>query len=1587
MESEIPAGYSESSFQLRSPSRQRLLSSTSISSMSSSPRGRRAPAPAALDLSPGGERSRYYAELGHGSSYTPKNARVVTEPPLHFRSPQELPGPVGISHIPLHNASLHPSRIDRRDLVGVGELSTPRWQGHAEQPRARDVLPMPQTPAHVDMTVRQRSNSAVQTPPRLPIKSPARQQPGEASTAPASAIANDSLFSLASLAQFSFDSGMETSLVASLANLSTKPVVNEDAQKGIFPPHINTTIPPSPGSARSRIYARRQERERASTGATYVNSVSQPPSSADSQTQSFRAGRETSHRTPPNPRHSSSHDIIKQFAVNFSHLPPSPSSASIDQFLRQSGSVNNISSTPPASASTTTSYFGGRSLQREDSQKSQKQKATTSKAGDKFDPNIQEALRKLDGLATAKHRNRSGSVAVRSTSGTPPDSDSEKRMLSKATNSSFKDTESLMSNWVDLNDDIPAIPISRGRAQPKRESASSASIVGTPTSRDSHSLPTTATTLSSTDIGLKTRRTSTSSDLLAQGVNTEHKQEEAEENVPPVPPLPQLYVNKKQGLSVNTSVSGASDGSMHLTTFVPMHESTLASTIPPLDSTSPLTLAPQPKMQKKWSFSSALNLKPTPSPVPSTDDITSATPRSPQTPWSDVNKGEMFSSDFMQSEIETPPYSATISATPHAPPVKPSANSKRLTPSSIPFFRRSSSSFHPKLSQPQVPESLKQSEKIEKSTPATQRKSVLGMHLPSMLRGSASKRGLAGLQQPTAKEKEKTEIQDTNSRVSYGSTGWTGRKRGKTLSISGDLPKPTIPALKHQTSADSTLSGSRASAVSNKSDITISGSSAFDRLPAIVGSPARPIEGPRYSNSPRNLPSATPTKIPRMTRLAPSPATISTSTSYSMPPPVVPTHRKTSNTVIGSGSEEQRLEMPVSEFGMVESVPLTPRQSTSSAQRAHLLASMSVRQQGTRRSTNRPSDPPRRELPATVAPPSRRQLPRPPSSTVTAMTLSASAKRASREFKNRRESKEPEGIVSGKSSPIKPSKSLHSGIAPPSTVSRLPSSHSAGAAGANFRKSSFAESPSMIPADDEEISGDAEMEAYLKKRRERAATNKKDDLVDVNEFPEDIPPAEPITQRKFITKNLAKMSDQERKEVLDFDLIYYSPSPGKIIRQSQHNVAIYNYGYDDERGDYLVVEGDHLCYRYEVVGVLGKGSFGQVVQCRDHKTGRSVAVKIIRNKKRFHAQALVEVKILQQLVEWDPEDKHFMVRMTDHFSFRNHLCIVTELLSINLYELIKANQFAGFTTVLIRRFTTQMLASLQLMRSHRVVHCDLKPENILLCHPAKSAIKVIDFGSSCLETEKVYTYIQSRFYRSPEVILGMNYAMAIDMWSLGCILAELYTGVPIFPGENEHEQLACIMEVLGMPDHYIIEKASRRKNFFDATGAPRPFVNAKGRRRRPGTKTLANVLKCDDELFVDFIARCLTWDPDKRMKPQPAMRHPWILAGRKRYAPTPVRDKTAFTDYSSRLFGSTHTSTKIGAKNLGELGELATPSGKRGDKEKGKLLISSPVPLRQPHHSSTASTSRIAPTTASSRLSQQATIRNGSFNVRLSVLC
>jgi dual specificity tyrosine-phosphorylation-regulated kinase 2/3/4 len=401
------------------------------------------------------------------------------------------------------------------------------------------------------------------------------------------------------------------------------------------------------------------------------------------------------------------------------------------------------------------------------------------------------------------------------------------------------------------------------------------------------------------------------------------------------------------------------------------------------------------------------------------------------------------------------------------------------------------------------------------------------------------------------------------------------------------------------------------------------------------------------------------------------------------------------------------------------------------------------------------------------------------------------------------------------------------------------------------------------------LAADEEMRRLASKRKDfETAARKLDELRRKAGPKERVSPAQAL--------KMANLNIFERGEIIDFKDIYFCGTQNAKKHVGDLNAQAANFGYDDDRGDYNIVIGDHLAYRYEVLDVLGKGSFGQVVRCIDHKTGALVAVKIIRNKKRFHQQALIEVNLLQKLKEWDPHRRHSVVNFTQSFYFRGHLCISTELLGMNLYEFIKAHDFKGFSLKLIRRFTKQILGTLTLLHTKKVIHCDLKPENILLVHPMSSEIRVIDFGSSCFENEKVYTYIQSRFYRSPEVILGMSYGMPIDMWSLGCILAELYSGYPIFPGENEQEQLACIMEVFGPPEKHLIEKSTRKKLFFDSLGKPRLTVSSKGRRRRPSSKDLKQVLKCDDDGFLDFISRCLRWDPARRLTPHDALRHEFI---------------------------------------------------------------------------------------------------------------
>nr|CAH7756420.1 unnamed protein product [Callosobruchus chinensis] len=395
----------------------------------------------------------------------------------------------------------------------------------------------------------------------------------------------------------------------------------------------------------------------------------------------------------------------------------------------------------------------------------------------------------------------------------------------------------------------------------------------------------------------------------------------------------------------------------------------------------------------------------------------------------------------------------------------------------------------------------------------------------------------------------------------------------------------------------------------------------------------------------------------------------------------------------------------------------------------------------------------------------------------------------------------------------------------------------------------------------------------------------------------------PHTFRDPAHAPLRKLSVDLIKTYKHINEVYYTKKKRRAAQiqgeDSSHKKErkIYNDGYDDDNHDYIVKNGEKFLERYEIDSLIGKGSFGQVVKAFDHVDQCHVAIKIIKNKKPFLNQAQIEVKLLEMMNRADIENKYYIVKLKRHFMWRNHLCLVFELLSYNLYDLLRNTNFRGVSLNLTRKFAQQLCTALLFLSTPElnIIHCDLKPENILLCNPKRSAIKIVDFGSSCQLGQRIYQYIQSRFYRSPEVLLGIPYDLAIDMWSLGCILVEMHTGEPLFSGANEIDQMNKIVEVLGMPPRHLLDQANKTRKFFEKMPGERRYVLRKAKDGKkyklPAMRRLHDILGVEtggpggrrsgeaghsmsDYLkFKDLILRMLDYDPKTRITPYYALQH------------------------------------------------------------------------------------------------------------------
>ncbi|XP_057546332.1 uncharacterized protein LOC130825230 [Amaranthus tricolor] len=322
-------------------------------------------------------------------------------------------------------------------------------------------------------------------------------------------------------------------------------------------------------------------------------------------------------------------------------------------------------------------------------------------------------------------------------------------------------------------------------------------------------------------------------------------------------------------------------------------------------------------------------------------------------------------------------------------------------------------------------------------------------------------------------------------------------------------------------------------------------------------------------------------------------------------------------------------------------------------------------------------------------------------------------------------------------------------------------------------------------------------------------------------------------------------------------------------------------GFEEDK-NFHVVLNSVIAGRYHVTEYLGSAAFSKAIQAHDLHTGMDVCVKIIKNNKDFFDQSLDEIKLLKFVNKHDPADKYHILRLYDYFYYREHLLIVCELLKANLYEFHKFNRESGgevyFTMPRLQSITIQILEALHFLHSLGLIHCDLKPENILVKSYSRCEVKVIDLGSSCFETDHLCSYVQSRSYRAPEVILGLPYDKKIDIWSLGCILAELCTGNVLFQNDSPATLLARVIGIIGPIDQEMLAKGRDTYKYFTKNHMlyERNQETSRLEYLIPKKTSLRHRLPMGDQGFIDFVAHLLEVNSRKRPSAAEALKHPWL---------------------------------------------------------------------------------------------------------------
>nr|XP_032806108.1 dual specificity tyrosine-phosphorylation-regulated kinase 4-like [Petromyzon marinus] len=355
------------------------------------------------------------------------------------------------------------------------------------------------------------------------------------------------------------------------------------------------------------------------------------------------------------------------------------------------------------------------------------------------------------------------------------------------------------------------------------------------------------------------------------------------------------------------------------------------------------------------------------------------------------------------------------------------------------------------------------------------------------------------------------------------------------------------------------------------------------------------------------------------------------------------------------------------------------------------------------------------------------------------------------------------------------------------------------------------------------------------------------------------------TPQEILTLFGDNLTPIERSELFTVDRVWY-------FGLHNRGLGTKNLDYDDAYNHYVSVQYEHLNFRYEVLEWLVLKGQSQLFRCRDHKTNTMVNVKMWRqptSPQDNHMQAM-ELKIFFRLQELAND---FNVKLLDHFYFRGHNCLVLEdLCNPSVSHSIKSMKSQRDVMVIVQLITKSILRILIQLHTKGIVHGNIKPKNLSFKDALAGTIRIKNVESSFFPGCQCSQIFGTRAYLAPEAFLGHAASFPVDMWALGCTVAELVTGSVLFPAVGRYDQLPCYMEVLGMPPESLVNAAPERNKYFDPLGSP----VMSGQDRVPGSNPISVALGSQDTEFNDFISRCLEWDPALRMTPVEALAHPWL---------------------------------------------------------------------------------------------------------------